>query len=246
MCIRDRCLDVHLDETLGNYNISVVKGDIDGKILLTRGQNKLETQNGSIGLALLDTVAAPMDITAEGGSIRVQVPENYDADVEFGSVKKQIVVNLPAQNDHDTGLTIINNGGPLLRLKATDAISLLSSPPSDKDTPADAEPNPFVDFAQPVPKIAQPPVIDGNLSELAWQTAASLAALQNPDGTDAPKNPTETFLMWDVENLYIGVKAHVSDFYLLYVSQTQHDSPIWEDECIETVSYTHLTLPTKA
>ena len=225
--------DVHLDETLGNYNINVVKGDINGKILLTREQNKLETQNGSIAVALLDTVAAPMDITAQGGSIRVQVPENYAADVEFGSVKQQIVVNLPAENDHDTGLTIINEGGPLLRLKATDAISLLPSPPSDKDTPADAEPNPFVDFAQPVPKIAQPPVIDGNLSELAWQTAASLAPLQNPDGTDAPKNPTETFLMWDVENLYIGVKAYVSDFYLLYVSQTQHDSPIWEDECIE-------------
>ena len=225
--------DVHLDETLGNYNISVVKGDINGKILLTREQNKLETQNGSIAVALLDTVAAPMDITAQGGSIRVQVPENYAADVEFGSVKQQIVVNLPAENDHDTGLTIINEGGPLLRLKATEAISLLPSPPSDKDTPADAEPNPFVDFAQPVPKIAQPPVIDGNLSELAWQSAASLAPLQNPDGTDAPKNPTETFLMWDVENLYIGVKAHVSDFYLLYVSQTQHDSPIWEDECIE-------------
>ena len=225
--------DVHLDETLGNYNISVVKGDIDGKILLTRGQNKLETQNGSIGLMLLDPVAAPMDITAQGGSIRIQLPENYAADVEFESEKQQIVVNLPAQIDDGTGLTIINDGGPLLRLKATDAISLLPSPPSDKDTPADDEPNPFVDFAQPVPQIAQPPVIDGNLSELAWQTAASLSPLQNPDGTDVPKNPTETFLMWDVENLYIGVKAHVSDFYLLYVSQTQHDSPIWEDECIE-------------
>ena len=225
--------DVHLDETLGNYNISVAKGDIDGKILLTRGQNKLATQNGSIRLAVLDPVAAPMDITAEGGSIRLQLPENYAADIEFESEKQQIVVNLPAQIDDETGLTIVNDGGPLLQLKATDLISLLPSPPSDKDTLADAELNPFADVAQPVPQIAQPPVIDGNLSEIAWQTAGALAPLQNPNGTGAPKNPTETFLMWDAENLYIGVKASVFDFYLLYLSQTQHNSPIWEDECIE-------------
>ena len=225
--------DVHLDETLGNYNISVAKGDIDGKILLTREQNKLTTQNGSIGLLVLDPVAAPMDITAEGGSIRLQLPENYAADIEFESEKQQIVVNLPAQIDDETGLTIVNDGGPLLQLKATDLISLLPSPPSDKDTLADAEPNPFADVAQPVPQIAQPPVIDGNLSEIAWQTAGALAPLQNPNGTGAPKNPTETFLMWDAENLYIGVKASVFDFYLLYLSQTQHNSPIWEDECIE-------------
>ncbi len=225
--------NVHLDETLGNYNISVAKGDIDGKILLTRGQNKLATQNGSIGLVVLDPVAAPMDITAEGGSIRLQLPENYAADIEFESEKQQIVVNLPAQIDDETGLTIVNDGGPLLQLKATDLISLLPSPPSDKDTLTDAEPNPFADVAQPVPQIAQPPVIDGNLSEIAWQTAGALAPLQNPNGTGAPKNPTETFLMWDAENLYIGVKASVFDFYLLYLSQTQHNSPIWEDECIE-------------
>ena len=225
--------DVHLNETLGNYNISVAKGDIDGKILLTRGQNKLATQNGSIGLMVLDPVAAPMDITAEGGSIRLQLPENYAADIEFESEKQQIVVNLPAQIDDETGLTIVNDGGPLLQLKATNLISLLPSPPSDKDTLTDAEPNPFADVAQPVPQIAQPPVIDGNLSEIAWQTAGALAPLQNPNGTGAPKNPTETFLMWDAENLYIGVKASVFDFYLLYLSQTQHNSPIWEDECIE-------------
>ena len=225
--------DVHLDETLGNYNISVAKGDIDGKILLTRGQNKLATQNGSIGLVVLDPVAAPMDITAEGGSIRLQLPETYAADIEFESEKQQIVINLPAQIDDESGLTIVNDGGPLLRLKATNAISLLPSSQSDKDKLADAELDPFADVAQSVPQIAQSPVIDGNLSEIVWQTAGALSPFQNPNGTGAPKNLTETFLMWDAENLYIGVKAYVFDFYLLYVSQTQHDSPIWEDECIE-------------
>ena len=174
-----------------------------------------------------------MDITAQGGSVRLRLPEDYAADVELESEKQQIVVNLPVQMDEETGLTLINEGGPLFRLKATDAISLLPSPPSDEDKLADAEQNPFSNMAQPVPQIAQPPLIDGDLSEITWQTAGALPPLQNPNGTGAPKNLTETFLMWDTENLYIGVKAYVFDFYLLYISQTQRDSPIWEDECIE-------------
>ena len=242
--------NVHLNETSGNYNISVTKGNIDGQILLTQGQNKLETQNGSIGLVVLDPVATPMDITAQGGSIRLRLPENYGADVEFESQKQQIVVNLPAQFDEETGFTTINDGGPLFRLKATDAISLLPSSPSGEKAPTDAETNPFVDAAQPVPQIVKAPVIDGNLSEIGWQAAALLSAFQNSDGTDVPSNPTETFLMWDAENFYIGVKAYVSDAFLPYVSQTQHDSPIWEDECIEilidpdpkTDTYYHLVI----
>jgi len=225
--------NVHLNETSGNYNISVTKGNIDGQILLTQGQNKLETQNGSIGLVVLDPVATPMDITAQGGSIRLRLPENYGADVEFESQTQRIVVNLPAQLDEETGFTLINDGGPLFRLKATDTISLLPSSRSDEKAPTDAETNPFVDSAQPVPQIVKAPIIDGNLSEIGWQAAAMLSSFQNPDGTDAPSNPTATFLIWDAENFYIGVKAYMSDSFLPYVSQTQQDSPIWEDECIE-------------
>ena len=242
--------NLHLNETSGNYNVSVTKGNIDGQILLTQGQNKLETQNGSIGLVVLDPVAAPMDITAQGGSIRLRLPENYGADVEFESQKQQIVVNLPAQFDEETGFTIINDGGPLFRLKATDTISLLPSSPSGEKASTDAETNLFVDAAQPVPQIVKAPVIDGNLSEIGWQAAALLSPFQNPDGTDVPSSPTETFLMWDAANFYVGVKAYVSDSFLPYVSQTQHDSPIWEDECIEilidpdpkTDTYYHLVI----
>ena len=225
--------NIHLEETSGNYNIRVTNGNIDGKILLTHGQNTLETQNGSIGLVVLDTVAAPMDITAQGGSLRLRLPDNYAADIELESEKQQIVVNVPAQFDEETGLTLINEGGPLFRLKATHTISLLPSSPSTGNTSADAETDVTIYSAQPVPQVAQPPTIDGNLSEIVWQTAARLSPLQNPDGTEAPSNSTETFLMWDAETLYVGIKAYVSDSLLPYISQTQHDSPIWEDECIE-------------
>ena len=66
-------------------------------------------------------------------------------------------------------------GGPLFRLKATDAISLLPSSPNDENIPADTVSDPFEDATQPVPEIAQPPVVDGNLLEIVWQKAAVLS-----------------------------------------------------------------------
>ena len=242
--------NVQLDQTLGNYNVTVKKGGIYGKILLTHGENKLETQAGSIDLVILDPVAAPMDITAQGGSLRLKLPENYGADVQLQSEKQQVVINLPAEIDNETALTLINGGGPLFRLRATHTISLLPISLDTENTLSAAEADPFVDAILPVPKTTQPPLIDGNLSEIVWQTAQALSPFQNPEGTEEAENPTETFLLWDSENFYIGVKAHISASQFPHISQTQHDSPIWEDECIEilidpdlqTDTYYHLVI----
>ena len=217
---------VQLDETVGNYNITLKKGRIDGKILLTQGQNRLETQDGSIGVTILDTVAAPMDMTAQAGDIRLTLPENYAIDVQIENEKERVVINLPAEIDNEASLTYINSGGPLFRLKATGTISLLPSTPNDE--------SPSVSYPfKPVPETTQPPVLDGNLFEIVWQKAAILAPFQNADAEGEPQNPTETLLMWDDQNLYIGVKAYLAESQLPHISQTQRDSPIWEDECIE-------------
>ena len=227
--------DVHLNETLGNYSVTLTNGDIKGGILLTRGQNKFETKNGAIELTVLDTVAAPMDITAQGGSILLQLPENYAIDAVLESDKQQVVINLPAQFEDDTELAIINGGGPLFRLKSTDAISLLQSIPvkDPANIKTNTETDTLLDAAQPVPQTMKPPIIDGNLSEIVWQTASVLPPFQNSDGTEESESLTETFLIWDAENLYIGVRAHIPYSQLIRISQTQRDSPIWEDECIE-------------
>ena len=227
--------DVNLNDTLGNYNVTLTDGDINGKILLTRGQNKLETKKGKINLTILDFVAAPMDITAQGGGIVLQLPSDFAIDAVLESDKQQIVINLPAQIEDDTALTVVNGGGPLFRLKTTHGISLLQSmPPKDQtNVQANTEPDALLDALQPVPRTVKSPIIDGNLSEIAWQSATPLAPFQNPEGTEDSNNLTETFLMWDEQNFYIGVKAHIANSQLPYLSQTQRDSPIWEDECIE-------------
>ena len=244
--------NVHLDETQGNYRVSVTKGNVTGKILLTRGQNEIKTQNGSVELAVLDAVAAPMNVTADGGSVQLQLPRDYAADVAFESENEQVVISLPVQSSDGSrmlnllaGTARLNEGGPLLRLTATDRIAILPPEgiPENDIVPMDA-------FLQSVPKTEQPPVIDGNLSEKAWMFAAALHPFQSADGSGTPENPTEAFLMWNEENLYIGVKAHFLPGQLPRVSQTQHDSPIWEDESVEilfdpspqTETYYHLVV----
>ncbi len=235
---------IQLHETLGNYDISAKKGNIGGKILLTQGQNKLLTQNGSIGLIILDTVAAPMDLTAHGGRIRLELPEDYAVDAELKSEKQQTVVNLPAQVDDATSVAMINGGGPLFRLKATDTISVLPSASGATDGSSDPSSDALADFSQTVLETTQPPVIDGNISEIAWQRASTLSPFQNVDGTGEPQNPTQTALLWDSEHLYIGVKAYISEAQIPHISQTQNDSPIWEDECIEILMDPNLKTDT--
>ena len=243
--------NVEMMETVGRYDIRVKQGDINGQILLTHGQSRLETEAGSVRLTLLDSVAAPMDITAGTGSILLRLPHNYAADVALEDPKQQIVVNVPAAVDAETGLTILNGGGPLLRLKSTKTVSVLSTTQQPETPTETAEADPFEGTAiQPVPFVTESPTIDGNLSESAWRAAEPLAPFQNPDGEEIANNRTETFLMWNTENFYIGVKAYLPDASIPYISQTQHDSPIWEDECIEilvdpapqTDTYYHLVV----
>ena len=227
--------NVHLDETLGNYHIEVKKGRVHGRILLAPGQNEIKTDNGSIDFTVLDDLAAPLDLTALGGQIGLLLPENYAADVELKNEKQHYVITLPSEIDGNIGT--INGGGPLLRLTASDAISVLMNPrlrsigEGSKSTASGEKVSD--EFVQPIPLTTHPPIIDGDLSEIAWLNAAALSAFQNPTGTETAENPTDVYLMWDKENLYIGARAHIQNMQVPRVSQTQLDSPIWEDESVE-------------
>ena len=243
---------VHLDETLGNYQVEVRQGSIHGKILLAPGENKITTHNGSIDLTVLDDLAAPLDLTALGGSIGLLLADNYAADVELKSEKQRYIIKLPSEIDNNIG--VINGGGPLLRLTTTDAISVLPHPrlrnQSENSKSTSEKVLTSTELVQPIPQTAQSPTIDGNLSEKAWLNAASLTPFKNPTGTETAENPTDVYLMWDKDTLYIGARAYIQDMQVPRVSQTQLDSPIWEDESVEilldmnpeTEAYSHLVI----
>ena len=244
--------NVHLDETTGNYQIETYNGRIHGQILLTPGQNEIKTQKGSIDLSVLDTLPAPIDLTASGGNVKLLLPINYPADVELNSDKRQYLINLPSEIENDVG--IINQGGPLLRITATEAISILSNPrlrsKSDNvDQGNDQEVTPSeVELA--IPLTEQPPEINGDLSETTWLYSNTLSAFQNPTGTETAENQTDVYLMYDTDYFYIGARAFIQPSHVPRVSQTQLDSPIWEDESIEilidmdpkTEAYSHIII----
>lgn len=244
--------NVHLDETTGNYQVETYSGRIHGQILLAAEENEIKTQKGSIDLSVLDDLAAPLDITASDGNIRLLLPNNYPADVELNSEKRQYLVNLPSEIEDNIG--IINEGGPLLRLTATDAISILSNPRlknrSDDTEKEGKQEIPSSDIELSIPYTTQPPTIDGNLSEMPWLYSNTLSEFQNPAGTEPAKNQTDVYLMYDADNFYIGVRAFIQSSQVPRVSQTQLDSPIWEDESIEilldmdpkTEAYSHLII----
>lgn len=233
--------NVNFFETLGIYDVNVSAGNIKGNILFTPGQSDIKTEEGSIELIVLDTLAVPMNLTAHGGGIRLLLPKDYPSDIEYESVKQQVIINVPAEIDHNSGF--INGGGPLLRLKSMGPISILPAPTlqgtspdsqmsSDTDIDTDKDKIPSETILQ-VHQTPIAPYIDGNLSEKAWFNATKLSPFLNPDGTQEVENQTKIYLMWDEKNLYIGGKAYFSDLQVPRVSQTQLDSPIWEDECVE-------------
>ena len=244
--------NVHLDETTGNYQVETYSGRIHGQILLATGQNEIQTQNGSIDLSVLDELAAPLDLTASGGNIRLLLPNNYPADVELNSEKRQYLINLPSEIEDNFG--VINEGGPLLRLTATDTISILQNPrlrnKSDETEKEGEQEVLSSDVELSVPFVTQSPTIDGNLSEMPWLYSNTLSAFQNPAGTEPVENQTDVYLMYDADNFYVSVRAFIQSSQVPRVSQTQLDSPIWEDESIEilldmdpkTEAYSHLII----
>jgi len=60
-----------------------------------------------------------------------------------------------------------------------------------------------------VPRAANRPVIDGNLDEAAWQSAARLAdwVQVEPGDNAAPHGPTIALLAFDADALYLGIRA---------------------------------------
>ena len=158
---------------------------------------------------VLDDLPAPLDIRALGGNIKLLLPINYSADVELNSEKRQYLINLPSDIENNIG--IINEGGPLLRLNATDAISILTNPrlrsqSNDINQESDQE-VPSSDVELPIPLTSEPPTIDGDISESVWLYSNTLSTFQNPAGTENAENQTEVYLMYDAENFYIGCKS---------------------------------------
>ena len=92
-------------------------------------------------------------------------------------------------------------------------------------------PRPFIQ-AQAV---AQPPVIDGKLDDPCWQTAQALANFTQvlPVEGAAPTERTEVRIVYDRENLYIGVRCFDREPAKIIAKQMQHDTFFQSDDTVK-------------
>ena len=251
---------IRLNETMGRYKVYSGEGDIHCEILLTDQTNRFETALGAINLVVLDEIAAPTNLTAKGGGITLRLPKSFQADVEIQTKSRDpraVSINVPVEVEKsfegDSLYGWINGGGPLFQLNAADKIEILplgTASVDDETSLESAKDRNEVGRAQPVPKALQSPVIDGNLFEKAWSKAVALSPFYRADGATEPDEPTQAFLMWDEQRLYIGIKVYSDEMGRLRISQTETGSAVWKDDSIEiladpnpeTEPYYHLVI----
>ena len=259
--------NVHLDKATGAYQVSVQSGRIYGKILLTGGNNTFATRSGSIDLVILDEIAANMILETDDGAISLRLPESYPADLEIQIEKddpRAITIDLPVELETayvgDVVQGWINGGGPLIKMSASQGITILpaqsvstESETDDSEVEADdfyAEDDLPPPLTVNVPRASVQPIIDGNLFEKVWAKSAPLAPFSMADATTLPNEPTQAFLLWDEQYLYIGARIYDSQMKQVQITQTNPDSSVWLDDTLEilvdpnpaTPTYHHLVI----
>ena len=253
--------NVHLDEVMGAYQVSTQEGRIYGKILLTGGTNTFEAQAGSIDLVVLDEIAAKMILKTYDGAISLRLPESYPADLEIqieSEDPRAITIDLPVELETayvgDVIQGWINGGGPLIQMTANQGITILPaqsvSTESETDDSAVEVDDPYAedDLTPPptvnVPRASVQPVIDGNLFEKVWAKSVPLSPFYQVDAITPPNEPTQGFLLWDEQYLYIGARIYDSQMKRVQITQTNPDSAVWLDDTLEIIVDPNPATPT--
>lgn len=107
-------------------------------------------------------------------------------------------------------------------------------------TAAAARPDESPYTAVPV-RFDTPPVIDGRLDDPAWQAAARLDGFRQlePREGEPATEPTEVFLGFDKENLYIGVRCHDSQPDRIVTTTLTRDSDMGYDDTLQILLDTY-------
>ena len=84
-----------------------------------------------------------------------------------------------------------------------------------------------------IKRAAPPPVIDGSLDDECWKSAERLSGFVKLGGSIEAAEPTSFQAAYDNENLYIAVECREPDIAKIVAKCTQHDEPVFGDDCIE-------------
>ena len=79
-------------------------------------------------------------------------------------------------------------------------------------------------------RAAGPIAVDGVLTESSWKAATPVDAFLFPWPKDGEKEPTDAWMVWDDECLYIAFVAHDKH---ISATLTNRDDPVSNDDCVE-------------
>jgi hypothetical protein len=122
------------------------------------------------------------------------------------------------------------------------AVALPPVPPPAPAGPPAAEAPPASRSYVAVPvRFATPPVIDGRLDDPVWKTAARLGDFRQliPNEGQPATEPTEVFLGYDSDNLYIGARCHDSEADKVFATALSRDSEILYDDTLQIILDTY-------
>jgi len=82
-----------------------------------------------------------------------------------------------------------------------------------------------------IPLAEIPPIIDGNLDDQAWQSAAVFTDFKTlmPDFGLPPSEKTEVYLIYDAENIYVGFRCFDKEPEKIKATLARRDSAFYDD-----------------
>ena len=84
-----------------------------------------------------------------------------------------------------------------------------------------------------VAKAAHPIKLDGKLDDAVWSEAGKISHFYRFGTDQVQEVPTEVYMAYDNENLYLGVRCFEPEADKLAARETKLDSPVWCDDSIE-------------
>ncbi len=76
-------------------------------------------------------------------------------------------------------------------------------------------------------------VLDGKLDEAVWSEAGAISRFYRFGTDQLQEVPTEMYIAYDNNNLYLGVRCFEPEVAKLAAKETKHDSPVWCDDSVE-------------
>ncbi|MFC1717328.1 POTRA domain-containing protein [Candidatus Poribacteria bacterium] len=246
--------NIELKNVAGSVSATTGNGNIYAEILFDAASNFL-TIDGSIDIRIGDDFSVPISARTVSGPINVILPEGYPADIDATAVSGTVTCEVPFDGAIK-GRSLrgkIFGGGPLMKLDTVAgniAIVGAIDAPSEKSEEVVAEVEELPSVA--AVKTSTPPVIDGKLDDECWKSAGIIRNFVSADGVDLADEPTEAYLLWDDEKIYIGIKCYESRMETIAIATMENDrAGIWDDDNIQILidiapdpkgKYYHLTI----